>query len=129
MSSSQPPVAPSLVRSPPVRSPRAAAAAAGNAGAAAGTNNNKPSFSSRVRSFCAREGPAGIIYGIWACLTAAAVAVAATTWNDERVQRRRAETEREFLTSSSEDWRQAKREAKEAAKDARSAASKWRRAQ
>jgi predicted metal-dependent phosphoesterase TrpH len=97
-------------------SPRAAANAAGN-------SNSRPSLRARVARLFSRE-VAGLSVGAWAAVAAAAVAVALAAWNEQRLQERAREAEKEALTSSSEDWRHAKWEAKEAAKDARSAASK-----
>ena len=91
--------------------------------------NQKPSLRSRVARFFSREGPGGLNLGYWAAVAAAAVAVALVTWNDQRLQEKAREAERETLTLSSDDWRHAKQEAKEAAKDARSAASKWTKGQ
>lgn len=105
------------------RSPRTGNAAAGNA--SDDENSNKPSLRARVARFFGREGPGGITVGAWASVAAVAVAVVLATWRDQRLQERAAEAEREVVTSSAADWRHAKREAKEAARDARSAASKW----
>ena len=125
MSSSHP-IAPS---SSARASPPTAAAAAGRsspraAANAAGNSNSRPSLRARVARLFSRE-VAGLSVGAWAAVAAAAVAVALAAWNEQRLQERAREAEKEALTSSSEDWRHAKWEAKEAAKDTRSAASKW----
>ena len=127
---SSPPPSSSSLRShppgagaPPRTSTRSAAAAA------AAPETPKPSLRARAARFFARDGPGGLTFGAWAAMAAAAVAVAAATWHDSRLQERRREAEREVFTSSSEDWRNAKQEAKEAARDARSAASKWSKGQ
>ena len=111
---------------PPRSSPRSAAAGAPSAG----NNNTKPSLRSRAARFFARDGPGGLTLGAWATIAAATVFMAVVSWkNDHELQERKREAEREVFTSSSEDWRHAKREAREAAKDARSAASKWSKGQ
>jgi len=127
-SSARSPTASAAARAAETRSAVAANAATA-AAAAAADNENKPSLRARLSRFFARDGPGGLTFGAWACVAAATLAVALASWQDQRLQEKEKEVKRESLTSSSQDWRNAKQEAKEAARDARSAASKWAKGQ